>query len=213
MTPDVPKFVFFDLGRVLLQYDFDLAARRISEKTGLDGAAIMNATLAAPTPVCEAIETGKMSSKELYDWTCENFGMTLSQQDFERAHADIFSPILDSWKLVRDFKTAGFRVGILSNICEVHWDFCVATFPQLFGLFDVPLSSVMLGARKPSPEIYERAAQRAGLEPSEILFFDDRTENIEGARAVGMRAILFTTADAAREELQKSGIVLNSEKI
>lgn len=212
MIASAPKFVFFDLGRVLLQYDFSLAARRISEKTGLDGSAVMEATLASPTPICEAIETGKMTSKELYDWTCETFGMTLSQEEFERSHADIFTPMLDSWKLVRDFKDAGFRTGILSNICEVHWNFCAGAFPQLFELFELPLSSAMLGARKPSPEIYLSAAERAGVKPEEILFFDDREENVAGAQAVGMDAILFTTADAAREELKKRGIVFESEE-
>ena len=50
---------------------------------------------------------------------------------------------------------------------------------------------VTLGVRKPHPRTYREAAGRMGLRPSECLFIDDLHPNLEGARAVGMRAIWF----------------------
>ena len=46
---------------------------------------------------------------------------------------------------------------------------------------------------KPQPEIYLDAVQGLGIEPSEALFLDDRPDNIEGAQAVGLRALLYST--------------------
>ncbi|MBQ2820191.1 MAG: HAD family phosphatase [Thermoguttaceae bacterium] len=202
-----PEFIFFDLGKVLLEYDFSIAEKRLNALTGLDGKAVMDATLAQATPICEAIETDRMSSRELYLWVIENFGMTLAQEEFEAAHRDIFSPMTDSWEMIKDLKAAGIRMGILSNICRVHWDFCVSRFPELFQLFDVPLSSVELKARKPGREVYLRAAERAGTDPSKILFFDDRPENIEGAKNAGFDAVLFTDTRDARSALQTRGLL------
>jgi len=202
-----PKIIFFDLGKVLLNYDFTIAARRLNALTGLDGMAIMNATLAEPTPVCEAIETDQMTSEELYKWVREAYGLAISRAEFEAAHRNIFAILPDSLRLVQDLKAAGFRLGVLSNICQVHWDFCLATFPELFSLFDLPLSSVGLKARKPHREIYERAAEKAGVMLNEILFFDDRLENISAARELGIDGILFTDAEQARDELKKRKIL------
>ena len=203
----LPKIIFFDLGKVLLDYDFTVAARRLNALIGLDGMAIMNAPLAEKTPVCEAIETDQISSEDLYQWVRENFGMTISRDAFEKAHRDIFTVWPDSLELVKDLKAAGLRLGVLSNICQVPWDFCLENYPEVFGLFDLPLASVLLKARKPYPEIYERAAQRAGVRLNEIVFFDDRTENVQAACDLGIDGILFTDAKQARLDLQKRGIL------
>ena len=203
----LPKIIFFDLGKVLLDYDFTVAARRLNALTGLDGLAIMNATLAEKTPVCEAIETDQISSEDLYQWVRENFGMTISRDAYDKAHRDIFTVGPDSLELVKDLKAAGLRLGVLSNICQVHWDFCLENYPEVFGLFDLPLASVLLKARKPNREIYERAAQRAGVGLNEIVFFDDRTENVQAACDLGIDGILFTDAHQARLDLQKRGIL------
>ncbi len=201
------KFIFFDLGMVLLHFDFSVAARRLDELTGLDGWDILFATLATTNPICEAVETGRMTAEEMYQWVCEKFGMTLSREDFEAAHSDIFTPIPQTWELVRELKREGYRVGILSNICETHWEFCRWKWSELFELFDVPLGSFELGARKPGGEVYTLAATRAGVKPEEIIFFDDRPDNVAGATAVGYRAHIFTTADDARDTLREWGVL------
>ena len=48
-----------------------------------------------------------------------------------------------------------------------------------------------MGLRKPDPEIFLRAASELGLRPDECLFIDDRANNCDGARQVGMRAVHF----------------------
>jgi putative hydrolase of the HAD superfamily len=70
-------------------------------------------------------------------------------------------------------------------------------------LFQVALSSCYLGLRKPEPAIYLRALDILGRPAERVLFIDDREENVTGAAAVGMKAILFVGADALRMELER----------
>ncbi|HEY1649940.1 MAG TPA: HAD-IA family hydrolase [Terracidiphilus sp.] len=79
-----------------------------------------------------------------------------------------------------------------------------------FGLrryFKVALSSCYVRLRKPEPAIYRRALEILGPPPERVLFIDDRQENVAGAAAEGIRAILFQGQDALRRELQGVGVL------
>ncbi len=67
--------------------------------------------------------------------------------------------------------------------------------------------SYEVGARKPEARYYERVLARTGLAPHELLFVDDREENVDAARTLGLPAVLFTGADALRRELVLHGIL------
>jgi epoxide hydrolase-like predicted phosphatase len=62
--------------------------------------------------------------------------------------------------------------------------------------FSVMVDAAEEGLRKPAPEIYLRCAERLGVAPARIVFVDDLTVNVEGARAVGMQAFWFDVTDA-----------------
>jgi putative hydrolase of the HAD superfamily len=67
--------------------------------------------------------------------------------------------------------------------------------------FDHNTWSHALNLAKPEPAIYLHAAEGLHTPPANILFLDDRTENIEAALAVGMQAILYTTQKAFEQEM------------
>ena len=56
---------------------------------------------------------------------------------------------------------------------------------------------------KPEAEIYQRLFNKFNLKPEECLFADDRAENIEGGRRVGMEGIVFTDARQYERELEE----------
>ena len=56
---------------------------------------------------------------------------------------------------------------------------------------------------KPNADIYEHLLREYGLEPEECVFIDDRAENVEAARALGMKGIVFAGYEQACEELKK----------
>ncbi|MBW8485754.1 HAD family hydrolase [Actinomadura parmotrematis] len=61
--------------------------------------------------------------------------------------------------------------------------------------------SADLGLAKPDPRIYRRLCERLGAQPGEVTFVDDRADNIDAARALGIRALRFTGVDRLRAEL------------
>jgi epoxide hydrolase-like predicted phosphatase len=99
--------------------------------------------------------------------------------------------------LVRRAKGHGIRTTLLSN----SWG---NTYPRdtWDGMFDDIVISGEVGLRKPEPEIFLLAAERLGLEPADCVFVDDMEPNVDGARALGMTAILHTTYDKTRRELE-----------
>jgi putative hydrolase of the HAD superfamily len=72
--------------------------------------------------------------------------------------------------------------------------------------FDVLIWSYQHGLVKPDPAIYRLVLERLGTAPEETLFLDDKLENIEAARQLGMQGLQFTTVDQLREDLISSGL-------
>jgi HAD superfamily hydrolase (TIGR01509 family) len=75
---------------------------------------------------------------------------------------------------------------------------------------DAAFVSYETGVRKPAPEAYLLPCRRLGIAPGEALFVDDRGDNCEAARAVGMDAIVFRDAGALREELARRGVLIRT---
>jgi len=95
-----------------------------------------------------------------------------------------------SW--TQDLRVAGLRTGILSNLPRTlgHKLRAEAGF---LDHFDQVTFSYELGVIKPEAEIYSHAIEGLGVDAAEALFLDDRPENVEGARAAGIHAEVFTT--------------------
>lgn len=96
----------------------------------------------------------------------------------------------------------GIRTGILSNLSD-DMERGVRERCAWLRDFDHHTFSHALGTAKPDPAIYRHAAQGMGLDPNEILFVDDREENIAAARAFGMHAILYAGHDAFVQKLEE----------
>jgi putative hydrolase of the HAD superfamily len=91
----------------------------------------------------------------------------------------------------QDLRGAGLLTGILSNLPRTLGDKLRAEAGFL-NHFDQVTFSYELGVVKPEARIYRHAIDGLGVEPSEALFLDDRPENVEGARALGIHAEVFT---------------------
>jgi putative hydrolase of the HAD superfamily len=106
------------------------------------------------------------------------------------------APVTPQW--ARDLRAAGLRTAILSNMPAPVRDYILrcAWLPA----FDVRVFSCEAGLCKPEPEIYRNCLSELGVQPSEVLFIDDREPNVRAAEALGLHAVLFTDpAGAARE--------------
>ena len=197
------KFIYFDMGGVLLSYDFHKTAKAITAKTGLDGQKVIQDLYTNYIDKWSDFELGVVSSEDFFSL----FHLPMSLDDLKKAYNEIFTLKKDTFRLVKALKAKGMRLGVLSNTSQPHWEYVHTTFPELFSQFDVLLGSHELHLAKPDRQIYLAAAQAAGAKPSEIMFFDDLYSNIQGAKAAGFDAVQFFDAADAEKELKARNIL------
>jgi len=109
-------------------------------------------------------------------------------------------------EIVEELRTTGIRLCGLTNFSTDTFPLAQAKFPILTTFEDIVVS----GAEKmvkPEPAIFELAAMRFGVDPAAVLFVDDRSDNIEGAKSVGMNAIQFHGAAQLRTDLVGLGLL------
>jgi putative hydrolase of the HAD superfamily len=134
---------------------------------------------------------------------------------FEAAQIkELLSADLDLWSRLNlpmvewaaRLQRAGVRTGILSNIGDSMAEGLIARFPWLSG-FDQCIWSYELLMAKPEPAIFLRTAEALHTPPANILFIDDREENVAAAAALGMQVIRFTNYEAFEGEMRQRNLV------
>ena len=106
------------------------------------------------------------------------------------------------WDKIAALKDKGYSIYILSNYSEEL--FRMHTKGALFlDLLDGGIVSYQVHALKPEPEIYQILLGKYGLQAEECLFFDDRADNVESARALGIQAVQVTSREMLNETLDK----------
>jgi putative hydrolase of the HAD superfamily len=104
-----------------------------------------------------------------------------------------------------ELQSRGILTAILSNIGDSVLDNMKREFNWL-SRFDVLVWSYQLRMAKPDAAIFQHVLKELGTAPEETLFIDDKLVNIEAANALGIRGILFTTADQLRADLIAQGL-------
>lgn len=122
-------------------------------------------------------------------------------KQFKSVMKDAIGVNPEMYLLVNELREKQIPVALLSNIDER-----LSKLVREFGLyepFNPCLLSCEIGAEKPNPRAYEILMEKLHLPSAEIVFIDDREENIEAAKKLGLDAILFKSSDQIRQELKK----------
>lgn len=205
-------FIYFDMGNVLLTFSHQLAARQTAALCGI------SEKLAWQILFDEGLhweyERGELAEEEFLGRFCqrarsESGFAAPDPRQFDRAASEIFELNTRILPILFGLRGAGYQLGVLSNTSSAHWRYCTGRFPFLLSLFHRHALSFEIGVMKPSSAIYDQATQIAAVPPREILFFDDRPENIAAASAAGWDSLVFTTPAAAAQALANRGIVTN----
>jgi putative hydrolase of the HAD superfamily len=115
------------------------------------------------------------------------------------------NPVMLAW--LSELRTAGFATGLLSNMHADMVEHARRGFAWLEG-FDELTFSHEARSVKPEAELYRRCLAGLGVAAEAALFIDDRELNVEGARALGMRAIRFDSVSQLETELVAVGFPL-----
>jgi glucose-1-phosphatase len=200
------KTIIFDLGGVIVPFDFAHAYERMETWSGLGRQEIR--TRLTEGGLAERFERGQVTPDEFRAALNQRLGTSISSGQFVEMWLSIFTPgqTLIAESLIASL-AARYRVILLSNTTLTHFQWLSANTPHLRHMHHYVLSYAV-GAAKPQPEIYAEAILRARCEAGECFFTDDVMKYVEGARAAGIDAEQFTGEAELREHLAARGVEL-----
>lgn len=202
-----PEFVYFDLGMVLVNFSVERMLDQMAAASGLAPERVREVVFERHLQL--AYETGQITTDAFYQRFCEETGTCCPQTELVCAASDIFELNRPMVPLVGSLRAAGYRLGILSNTCESHWQLCYDRWRMLRECFQVYALSYEIGAVKPHRAIFERAAALAGVAPQGIYYVDDIAGHVEGARAAGYDAHVFQSHRQVALDLWRRGLRFN----
>ena len=180
----IPEVVVFDLGKVLVDFDYSLVANRLRARTQLQLAEI--AVRLDRSPLLVEFETGRIETEEFFRRVVQLTGYNGTLAEFAVEFGDIFSPIPEMIDWQSRLRARGVPTFIFSNTNELAVRHIQSAFP-FFGGFDAYIYSHEVGAMKPDARIYEAVEAVTRRRRDAILYVDDRPENIAAGAARGWR--------------------------
>jgi putative hydrolase of the HAD superfamily len=195
--------IFSDIGGVLLTNGWDLPSRKdAAERFALD----WNEFETSHESVVGDFEIGRVSLDEYLDCTVFQRPRPFTRDEFRSFLFSESQPQPGSLELVAELAGSGkYLLATLNNESRDLNNYRIERF-RLRDYFSVFFSSGFLGVKKPDEKIYRIALEMTQRSPDECLFVDDRAENLEPARRLGMAGIQFHNAAQLREELLGRGV-------
>ena len=199
-----PSIVVFDLGKVLLDFDYSIAGCRIAARSKMSAAEVQQ--FLDHSPLLFRYETGLMTRQEFFETVRAHTGFGGSLVEFGEFFADIFTEMHEMTALHAKLRRQGIPTYIFSNTNDLAVEHVRRAFP-FFANFDGYIFSYEVGAMKPAAKIYEALEKMAGKRGTEILYLDDRQENVDAGAARGWQVILQTNPEKTRTLIEKLGLL------
>lgn len=195
------KNIIFDVGEVLLDYrwkemlmDYGLPedeAFRVGSQVFKD-----------PDNSWRAFDMGA-TEEEMIELFCKKYPADAEAVTWFIRHGEYMHVARPKvWKLVHTLKENGYGIYLLSNYPETLFK-KHTQYADFMDDIDGLMVSYMIKEAKPDRAIYDALCQKYGLNAQECLFFDDRIENVDGAKRAGMDAIQVISQEQLIEELEK----------
>ncbi|HXI72398.1 MAG TPA: HAD family phosphatase [Verrucomicrobiae bacterium] len=194
--------IVFDLGKVLVDFDYSIAARRIAARC-TNAPENLHAFLGS-SPLLVQYETGALSRQDFFEAMRQATGFLGEVNEFGEFFADIFTAIPPMIELHASLRARGLKTYIFSNTNDLAIEHIRRNFP-FFKNFDGYIFSYEVKAMKPDAPIYQALEQMTGKRGNEIIYIDDRTENIAGGAVHGWRTILHETPEKTHAAMKKFG--------
>ena len=202
-----PQFVFFDVGNVILGFSHERSRDQIADVCGIDPKLVQ--CLVFDDGLQNRYESGEIDCRSFADEILEHSKASVSQREVILAASDIFTLNHDIVPLLAALRLIDVPLGILSNTCPGHWEQVLLAAPFVSQYFSRFVLSHESQCMKPGLKIYQDAIALADRPADSIFFVDDRLENVQAARSVGMDAHLFESASQVYRLLNSRGLQLD----
>jgi len=196
------KAVIFDLGRVLVDFDFRRGYRALEGLCPYDAREIPRRL--AASGLVERLETGLVEPRDFVAQLSGVLDLHVDYDQFCRLWSSIFTEPLIPESLLAGLAER-YRLVLLSNTNAIHFEMLRHRLPALRH-FHRSVLSYEVKAMKPRPEMYRAALEAAGCRPEECFYTDDIPAYVEAARALGIDAVQFESAAQIERELAARGI-------
>jgi HAD superfamily hydrolase (TIGR01509 family) len=158
------------------------------------------------SPLLFRFETGQMGREEFFAEVQSATGFDGTLDELTEFFADIFSPIQPMLNLHAALRQRGIPTYVFSNTNELAVSHIRKNFP-FFSQFNGYVCSYEHGAMKPDAKLYEVVERTSRLGGSELLYFDDRAENVAAGAARGWQAVLHESAEKSRGAVVAAGLL------
>jgi glucose-1-phosphatase len=196
------KAILFDLGKVLIQFDFARGYRALEGCCPYPAAEIPRRI--ATTDLVARFETGLVEPRSFFEQLSHLLELQLDYAEFRAVWSSIFTEPLVPESLVERL-ARGYRLVLVSNTNAIHFEMVRQNYPVLRHFHELVLS-YEVKMLKPRPEIFQEAVRRAGCRPGECFYTDDIPAFTAAARQLGIDAVTFESVAQLEGELERRGI-------
>lgn len=200
------KAIIFDLGGVLIDFSGMTDIRSMMRKDpGLD--AIRPRWITCPT--ISAFERGEISSDIFASEFTQTWDLQIEPDDFISVFKSWIKGTLPGTEQLLVSLRPHYTLACLSNTNPLHWSQMMHDI-GLYAQLDQHFASHTLGRMKPDPNVFADVCAEMGFAPSEVVFFDDGVENIEGAKQAGLSAYQVQSPGDITMKLKALGLMSRS---
>lgn len=178
--------ILFDIGKVIVDFDFQVSARKIAPLCSLPSVQILEVL----TPHMVELESGQISRDQFLDLATKMIGFDGERQFLVDAFQDVFDLNEPMVELIEAEYARGTDLCLLSNTNGIHAPFLFENY-AVFGRFRGAVLSHEVKCMKPEPEIFDKTIDALDLDPGRTIYIDDRPENCEAGKAKGFHSICY----------------------
>lgn len=201
--------LIFDFGNVVAYFDYAIACETLGRPLGISGEKLLDHLREKGlTPLVHRFERGDISEADFSKSVGEIAGLKFSSEAFAAAWADIFQLNESVAALMPSLKNQGYLLILGSNTNAIHARKFRRQFAHVLRHFDKLILSFEVRHLKPSKDFYLACSNAAGCPPEDCLFIDDIPENVQGALAAGLDALLYRDTPTLISDLHERGVTL-----
>lgn len=189
------KCILFDLGGIFVPDNTRLLNEGIAAYLGISTAEM----IAYWNEALPELFTGRM---KIIDFYRSRFGGRFDANVLLQMHLDIYR---------NGFRINPFMLELLKNLNLKYTTACLSNTEievsevnrqlKLYEHFGHQFLSIEMNMMKPNEDIFNSAIQKLGALKKDIVFIDDKEENVRAASSLGLKTIIFENADKTKEIL------------